>query len=256
MVDEHQRAAALQLQLERGAASATRAHLSQLGKAHGRPDLQAAGQRLSNESGSLLEDDESGRQRRERARRVSPPLRCGRADYDMSQLPAVSGTIAPYNDRASEPWRSYSGMLYPRAGRQGGGEIVRYNQNRRLSKLGIWSGVGWFDNQLMSFTEQGHGYGLLQHDHIELFLLQFFAEMAHACTRGSWTCFESRVLPQGTPGGGYTTPRSRLCRCTSRCSWKSRSAVVTLCRGTPRAWLGHGERIEVHGAPTSSAVST
>ena len=35
---------------------------------------------------------------------------------------------------------------------------------------------------------------------------QLYAEIAHACTRGSWTCFETRGLPDWTPAGGYSTP--------------------------------------------------
>ena len=84
-------------------------------------------------------------------------------------------------------------------------DIVEYNQhNEQLSRLGIWSAGAGFKNMLMSFTEQGHGYGLLQHSLIGPFLLQLYAEMAHVCSRGSWTCFESRTLPNGTPAGGYS----------------------------------------------------
>ena len=54
-----------------------------------------------------------------------------------------------------------------------------------LGGAGIWGGVGGFRNQIMSFTEQGHGYGLVQHGMVEPFLLQLFAEMAHDCTRGA-----------------------------------------------------------------------
>ena len=116
----------------------------------------------------------------------------------------VSGTSGPYNGRASEPWRSYSGMLYSGAvDAKTVGEIVTYNQNHsKLSHLGIWSGVrhtviagtspelhsskckqsscgqvGGFRNQFMSFTEQGHGYGLVQHGFAREFLLQLYAEM-------------------------------------------------------------------------------
>ena len=97
---------------------------------------------------------------------------------DMSTA-NVSGTSGPYNGRASEPWRSYSGMLYSGAvDAKTVGEIVTYNQNHsKLSHLGIWSGVGGFRNQFMSFTEQGHGYGLVQHALPREFLLQLYAEM-------------------------------------------------------------------------------
>lgn len=50
----------------------------------------------------------------------------------------VSNTTGPYNGRASEPWRSYSGMLYAGAlDAKTVGEIVDYNQNHeKLSHLG------------------------------------------------------------------------------------------------------------------------
>ena len=45
---------------------------------------------------------------------------------------------------------------------------------------------------------------------IREFLLQLYAEMAHDCTRGTWTCFESRGIPDWTPAGGYTTPSQSI----------------------------------------------
>jgi hypothetical protein len=98
-----------------------------------------------------------------------------------------------YNGRASEPWRSYSGMLYSGLlNKSTVADIVAYNQRfEKLSHLGIWGGVGGFRNQLMSFTEQGHGWGLIQNDMVDEFVLQLYSEMAHDCTRGSWTCFVS-----------------------------------------------------------------
>ena len=50
---------------------------------------------------------------------------------------------------------------------------------------------------------------LLQHEMVEPFLLQLYAEMAHDCTRGSWTCFESRVSPP-TPIRGAGSLRCHL----------------------------------------------
>ena len=46
----------------------------------------------------------------------------------------VSHTTGPYNGRASEPWRSYSGMFYAGAlDKKTAAEIIAYNQNH--SKL-------------------------------------------------------------------------------------------------------------------------
>jgi hypothetical protein len=79
---------------------------------------------------------------------------CGNMDAAGAH---VSGTTAPYNSRASEPWRTYSEMFW-----SGGltskdaSEIVNFNQNStKLSRMGVWSGGGGFDNTLVAFTEQG-----------------------------------------------------------------------------------------------------
>ena len=82
---------------------------------------------------------------------------------------------------------------------------------------------------------QGHGYGLVHHDYPELFLLQLWAEMAHVCTRGSWTCFESRGMPNFTPAGGYTTPSQ--VRTFSRESRNSIRATLLLYFARQRALL-------------------
>lgn len=109
----------------------------------------------------------------------------------------------------------------------------------------------------MSFTEQGHGYGLVQHGMVEHFLLQLFSEMAHDCTRGSWTCFESRGISDWTPAGGYTEASQSVV--PLHVKWMlvfepppttTGSRSLDLCKATPRAWLTHGKKIGVKGAPT------
>ena len=183
------------------------------------------------------------------------------ADMDTAN---VSHTRGPYNGRASEPWRSYSGMFYSGGvTAQTAQEIVDYNQNHsKLSHFGIWGGVGSFRNQIMSFTEQGHGYGLVQHGLVEPFLLQLFSEMAHDCTRGSWTCFESRGIPNYTPDGGYTEASQSIVPLhtkwmlvfesppTSSTDLPSQRPL-SLAKATPRAWMANGETISVTNAPTS-----
>eukprot|EP00039_Didymoeca_costata_P002904 m.63678 g.63678 ORF g.63678 m.63678 type:complete len:1036 (+) comp11594_c0_seq2:140-3247(+) len=156
--------------------------------------------------------------------------------------PKVSGTTGPYNGRASEPWRSYSGMFWSGGlSKQEVTDIALFNQQgSQLAHLGIWSGGSGFKYQIMSFTEQGHGYGLLQHNLIEPFLLQFYSEMAHDCTRGTWTCYESRGLPNFIPAGGYTTPSQVIV--PLHLKWMlvfsdPISNILYLNRGTPRDWL-------------------
>ena len=120
--------------------------------------------------------------------------------------------------------------------------------------LQIWGGVGGFRNQFMSFTEQGHGFGLIQHGFVREFLLQLYAEMAHDCTRGTWTCFESRGIPDWTPAGGYTTPSQSIV--PLHVKWmlvfeEPHTNALTLCKTCPRSWLQSGELIAVEDAPTS-----
>jgi hypothetical protein len=52
----------------------------------------------------------------------------------------------------------------------------------------------------------GWGYGLLQADLIEPFLLQYFAISAHAYTRGSWIAPESTELDRSKPSVSFCTP--------------------------------------------------
>jgi hypothetical protein len=109
----------------------------------------------------------------------------------------------------------------------------------------------------MSFTEQGHGYGLVQHGLVEHFLLQLFSEMAHDCTRGSWTCFESRGISDWTPAGGYTEASQSIV--PLHVKWMlvfepppttAGARSLQLFKATPRAWLTHGKRMSVKHAPT------
>lgn len=234
---------------------------SELGATHSRSDLTAVGAALEKEAPLILEDvntamarsivrgDPSG------AAPCHPYVAGEETCADMRTAGAhVSGTSAPYNARANEPWRTYSGMLWSGGvSAQVVTDIVNYNQNNaKLSRLGIWGGGNDFENRLVSFTEQGHGFGLIQHNLVEPFLLQLYAEMAHACSRGSWTCFETRGLPNWTPAGGYSTPSQVVVPLHVR--WMlvfvdPMNHIVTLCKATPRSWLEPGERIAVRNVP-------
>ena len=54
----------------------------------------------------------------------------------------VSGTTGPYNSRASEPWRTYSGMFWSGGlSAEAVSDIVEFNQrNSKLAHVGVWSG--------------------------------------------------------------------------------------------------------------------
>lgn len=64
---------------------------------------------------------------------------------------------------------------------------IEYNYNVvwKLLLLVWHAGVGCagkgFEDRLISFTEQGHGYGLVQFGMVEPFLLQLWAEISHVC---------------------------------------------------------------------------
>ena len=253
----------------------------EIGAAHGRPDLVAVGKALLAEVPSLRADIEAAMNRslvdgggiasdkviNDSSTETSVPVTPS-ADVchpyvagvpscaDMAGKSPASGTQQPYNGRASEPWRSYAGMFYSgQLDEKAVKDIVQYNQrHEKLSHMGVWGGVGGFKNQLMSFTEQGHGYGLLQYDLVDEFLLQLYAEMAHDCTRGSWTCFESRGVPNFTPAGGYTEASQSVVALHLRWAmvWEDpRTHALSLLRAAPRSWLAPGEAMSVSNAPTT-----
>ena len=91
---------------------------------------------------------------------------------------------------------------------------------------------------------------------VEQFVLQLYAEMAHDCTRGSWTCFESRGIPNWTPAGGYTTPSQSIVPLNVKwmLAWEDPMdfAKVTLLKATPRSWLAAGETIAVQNSPLTA----
>ncbi len=161
-------------------------------------------------------------------------------------------------DTALAEWAALQGMFWSGGlSAQDAADIVSYNQNNdRLSRLGVWSGGLNFENRLISFTEQGHGYGLVQHapaeGFAELFVLQLYSEIAHDCSRGSWTCFETRGLPNWTPAGGYATPAQAVVPLHVRWMLLFEDPIkdtVTLLKTTPRSWLKPGERITIRNAP-------
>jgi hypothetical protein len=163
------------------------------------------------------------------------------------------------NDRASEPFRSYSGMMYSGGlSAKTAAQIQSYNQNHSyLARAGIWGG-GCVSTVQMAFTEQGHGYGLVQHGLVQPFLLQLYAEISHVCTRGTWTCFESRSFTTDsarvTPDGGYASPAQMVVPLHTKFMLvfeEPLTGSLQLCKAIPRTWLQQGERIVVRRAPSS-----
>ena len=103
---------------------------------------------------------------------------------------------APSN-RDSEPWRTYSEAMYSGALTNATLlEILEWHQTQQGAgvrgsrlKLGVLSGCGGdvhCGDSLETFTVHGWGYGLLQADAIEAFLLNLYALSSHAYTRGTF----------------------------------------------------------------------
>jgi len=174
------------------------------------------------------------------------------------QLPIVAGSSVLHNDA---PYRSrpesydenrvwhellHSGITDEQTVRR----IVDGAAARGETMLGI---VG---NRTLAvgFTAHGVAYGLLQHDFIDEFLLMYYAHAAHLHTRGTWTAVEcadmDRDRAQHWP---YCAPAQMTIPLLTK--WMllfedPLADIVTLAKGTPRAWLESGKRIGVTGAPT------
>ena len=56
-----------------------------------------------------------------------------------------------------------------------------------LTRLGLNLFWQCFGNVAQTFTSHGWGFGLLQHDLVEAFLLNMFSFSAHGYTRGTWS---------------------------------------------------------------------
>ena len=74
--------------------------------------------------------------------------------------------------------------------------MLRSGQGRTICPIGRWMAVGSPAAGLNPFTHVPFGFpfGLLQHDHVEPFLLYLFTQSAHAHTRGTWTTPESASI--------------------------------------------------------------
>ena len=108
-------------------------------------------------------------------------------------------------------------------------------------------------DQLMTFTGHGWGYGLLQHDFVEDFLLLLYTTSAHAYTRGQWVAPESASIDRSTPGVDFATPSGLSQPLFLRWLVLFEDPVTEtlwLGKATPHEWLEPGERIAVANAPS------
>lgn len=185
------------------------------------------------------------------------------------RVKGCNGTAAAGSHRASESWRTYSEALYSGALDDATvGEIYDYHRTARaeganavghmasLMKIGVLAGCGGdvsCGEHLETFTLFGFGYGLLQADLAEAFLLQYFAVAMHAYTRGTWIAPESSQLDRNQSSPPFCAPAGLVAPVYLRwlLVWEHpRTRDLWLGRAVPRTWLADGEDISVDGAPT------
>lgn len=169
------------------------------------------------------------------------------------------------SNRASEPWRTYAEALYSGAiDPQRMREILEWHQLEQGSgvkgsrlKLGVLSGCGGdvsCGDSLETFTIHGFGYGLLQADLIEPFLLQYYALVAHAYTRGTFIAPESTPIDRTHASPSFATPAGL----TSPIFFKwlfvyeePMNHTLWIGKAIPRPWLAEGEVIDLQEIPTA-----
>merc|ERR1740117_1015091 len=169
------------------------------------------------------------------------------------------------SNRDSEPWRTYSEALYSGALNESViSEIVQWHNQKQGAgvrgsrlKLGVLAGAGGdvsSGDQLETFTIHGWGYGLLQADLIEPFLLQYFALSAHAYTRGTWIAPESTPIDRTKASTPFATPAGLTAPLLLKWAlvWEHPTTrTLWLGKATPRSWLNGKEQITVQNAPTA-----
>jgi len=100
-------------------------------------------------------------------------------------------------------------------------------------------------NTLATPDAAGFGYGLLQHDMVEHFLLHYFAVSAHAYTRGTFTTPESSDLAdRDLPPAAYASAGVVLAPTYLKwmlCFEDMANRTLWLGKALPREWLSPGE---------------
>eukprot|EP00440_Ansanella_granifera_P019137 gb/GFBE01020791.1/.p1 GENE.gb/GFBE01020791.1/~~gb/GFBE01020791.1/.p1 ORF type:complete len:845 (+),score=132.62 gb/GFBE01020791.1/:1-2535(+) len=171
---------------------------------------------------------------------------------------------APSN-RDSEPWRTYAEAFYSGAlESETMAEILVWHQtqqgdgvNGSRLKLGVLAGCGGdvtCTDQFMTFTLHGWGYGLLQADQIDAFLLQYFAVSAHGYTPGTWIAPESANIDRSVSSVAYCTPAQLTAPIYLK--WMLAfedpiSHTLWLGKASPRVWLSQGEVWRIDEVPTA-----
>ena len=105
-----------------------------------------------------------------------------------------------------------------------------------------------------TFIDAGWGYGLLQTDLIDRFLLYYFAISAHAMSRGTFTAPECTQLDRSIAHtDSYCAPSQAVLPILTK--WllvfdDYATETLWLGKAVPRVWLSPGERVSIQRAPT------
>ena len=247
-----------------------------------RDDLVGYGKVLLSEAAALAKDVEVALERsafvEAGGNRTCLPYVAGVKSCSLVPKSMMPGCVKC--NRESEPFRGFSGMYYSGFLTSAQAQtIAEWNLNEaRMARLGMWGGPPDFNQHMSTFTEVGHGFGLLQQGRINEFLLVLFSTAKHGLSRGTFTAPESRTLSPRGEGGegeppGYASPAQqllpqlyrwalvyeekafmasrRLAKPGSTPLSTDNAVDVHLARGVPRQWLAKGERLAVKRVPTS-----
>ena len=229
----------------------------EIGLAHARPDLVAAGGAMVANATALLADLNTSLYRTAGA---AAPGGCPISFVAGGQSCVVAdpGQTKALQDRENEPWRTYSELMY--SGLFPSDLLDRYLDfaalNNKTMRLGMLSGTGpsCCGNELQTFTSHGFGFGLAQHGFGQRFLLLLYTTAAHACTRGTWVCGESSSIDRAENTVAYATPAQLSLPLLLKWALvfeEPRSRALWLAPVLPREWLAVGATpVAISHAPT------
>lgn len=121
------------------------------------------------------------------------------------------------------------------------------------------NGLFTVPQQWCTFNSHGWGYGLLQHDYIEQYLVFMFAVSAHAQTRGTWTASEcigglDRSISSPDSASGYAAPSQTVIPTLIKWMLLFEDPLkkeLWIGKGLPREWLLHGKSaVSLKNSPT------
>jgi hypothetical protein len=195
------------------------------------------------------------------------PPEAGRPNVTCHPYAAGEATCGMLQDapssRDSEAWRTYAEALYSGAiPANVTAEILEWHQTARAPsgsrlKLGVLTGSGLdvaSGDALETFTLFGWGYGLLQADLVEPFVLQWLAVVAHGYTRGTWIAPESSYVDRTVQSPSFATPAGLLAPLYLKwaCVFEDPvSHTLWIAKATPRVWMAEGETIALENVPTA-----